>query len=78
MLVVICDGVPSMGRDWCGDLHRAVEERWGEATEVIGLLLVAGADVNARDANRETALSRALDRNKTHIVEVLRKAGARE
>ena len=59
-------------------LHRAVEERWGEATEVIGLLLAAGADVNARDANRETALSRALDRNKTHIVEVLRKAGARE
>lgn len=59
-------------------LHRAVEEWWAEATEVVQLLVSAGADVNARDQDRQTALSRALDRNKTHIVDLLRKAGARE
>src|SRR5712692_5288328 len=47
-------------------------------TETVRALLAKGADVDARSEEGETALSLAKQRGNTPVVELLRKAGARE
>jgi ankyrin repeat protein len=45
--------------------------------EVVQQLINAGADVNARDEEGETALDKAADERNLRAVQVLRAAGAR-
>lgn len=59
-------------------LHYAVEEWWAEGSETMKLLILHGADVSAKDETRQTPLGKALARNKLHLAELLRKAGARD
>ena len=47
-----------------------------DCDEVTGLLIGAGADVNAKDAQGKTALAHALDLGSKRIPEVLRRHGA--
>ena len=46
--------------------------------DFIKLFIYAGADVNAKDKDGKTPLKRALSHRNFHIVELLRKAGAKE
>ena len=59
-------------------LHFAVEEWWAEGSEVMHLLILHGANVHLRDENKQTPLVKAMQRNKTELVSILKKAGARE
>jgi ankyrin repeat protein len=45
--------------------------------DAVGLLLASGADANAADANGTTPLQAALARNRSDMIEALRRAGAR-
>jgi ankyrin repeat protein len=47
-----------------------------DCCEVATVLLEAGADINAKDANGKTALARAVENNLQRIPDVLRKHGA--
>src|SRR5262249_46455748 len=47
-----------------------------ETPSIVALLVDAGADVNARDRNDETALMRAADSHQLNKVETLLKTGA--
>jgi cytohesin len=49
-----------------------------DCAEVTEILLAAGADINATDAQGKTALAHALERDLERIPEVLRKHGANE
>jgi ankyrin repeat protein len=49
-----------------------------DCSAVTELLVAAGAEVNATDAAGKTALAHATERGLTRIVDVLRRAGARE
>ena len=55
-----------------------MEAARGGHTEVVQILLRAGADVKGRDKNRRTALMWAAEYGHTEIVEMLKKAGAKE
>ena len=50
----------------------------GIPVEIVSALLKRGVDVNATTADGETALGHALKRGNTPVVDLLRKAGARE
>jgi ankyrin repeat protein len=56
-------------------LHEAAW--WGRA-DVAGVLIASGADVSARDHKGQTPLAVALERKNNEVVELLRKAGAKE
>ncbi len=47
-------------------------------SHIVRMLLVAGANVNAKDRNGSGALAVARDRGQTEVVELLKNAGARE
>lgn len=47
-----------------------------DCAEVTGLLLQAGADIKAKDAQGKTALTHALEGKRTRVLEVLRRYGA--
>lgn len=51
--------------------------RWNNA-EIVQLLLAKGADVNAKDKKGRTALMLAIGIGRTDVVELLKKAGAKE
>jgi len=60
----------------CTPLHWAV---WGGfGTETITMLLNAGADVNSKSYEGETAFKRASEEGKTDIIKVLKKAGGKK
>ncbi len=69
------------------DVH-AKESRWGRTPlhgaaykgryKTAGLLIAAGANVNATDNEGKTPLSLAQEKGRTEIVELLRKHGAKE
>jgi uncharacterized protein len=46
--------------------------------ELIELLIARGADVNARDKKGQTAILLAIQNNMPEIIEILRKAGAKQ
>ena len=46
-------------------------------TAIVQALIAAGADVNARDNEGETALDKALDERRRSTIDALRAAGAR-
>lgn len=50
---------------------------WGRA-DAAQVLIASGADVNARDRKGHTPLAVALERKNNEVVELLRKAGAKE
>jgi ankyrin repeat protein len=50
---------------------------WGRA-DVAGVLIAGGANVNAADRKGHTPLAVALERKNNEVVELLRKAGAKE
>ena len=47
-------------------------------TEIVKALVAAGADVNLRDFNKQTALYRARKRKYTDIMQILEEASASE
>jgi len=49
----------------------------GDHAGVIDLLLIAGADVNAKDGLGHTVLSRAEKKGRTDIIDLLKQAGAK-
>ncbi|MFC1613930.1 ankyrin repeat domain-containing protein [Gemmatimonadota bacterium] len=50
----------------------------GEYVEVTSLLIAAGADVNARTPEGMSVLQHALEKNRTGVAALLKKAGARQ
>ncbi len=52
--------------------------RWGGHAESVQVLLDSGTDVNAKNNDGTTALMFAEEEGHTEIVELLKKAGARE
>ena len=47
-------------------------------TEIVKVLIYAGADVNAKKKSGKTALMCAESKSHTEIVEILKQAGAKE
>jgi uncharacterized protein len=65
-------------RGWTALLEAIVSGNSGAPhTQVIRLLVAAGADVGRADAAGVTPLAHARRRGRTHIVEILERAGAR-
>lgn len=59
-------------------LHWAIEEWYVENVEVVRLLASHGADLRARDFYKISPMAKAKATGKNHLVELLRKLGARE
>lgn len=59
-------------------VHWAIEEWFVENVETIKLLASHGADLGVKDFHKLSALAKAKASGKNHLVEVLRKLGARE
>jgi ankyrin repeat protein len=59
-------------------LHFAAQGNKEGHIEVIECLLAKGIDVNLKDDEKRTALDHAKEKNRTKIVEFLRKHGAKE
>jgi len=49
-----------------------------ERRDIVEILIAAGADVNAKDTNGETALHHAVEHRNSSVAELLRKYGAKE
>ena len=70
--LVNSDGVTALIDAVLGDGYSDIEEMHEDFARIVQLLLEAGADAEARDADGKTALDHAREFRLAHLVEILK------